>query len=158
MLLLQWMMSVRFKRWWIGMAFTYGFKNFSKLTKGHTVLMGRKTFDSLPEKYKPLPQRLNLVLSRSHTKIDFGNTKLFNDFSELTDFCSDRNNIAGEVLWIIGGEQIYKLTSSLWDKVFVTKVPGTHQGDAFFPEFEQRFELIESVPSEGCCFEVYDRK
>jgi dihydrofolate reductase len=47
-------------------------KRFSKLTTGHAVLMGRKTFESLPDKYRPLPKRLNLVLSRTASRQDLG--------------------------------------------------------------------------------------
>lgn len=133
-------------------------KNFSKLTKGHTVLMGRKTFDSLPEKFKPLPKRLNLVLSRNKFNFNNPDIRIFNELSEAIDFCADKDNVLGQALWVIGGEQIYTLTKSLWDKVFVTRVAGKHQGDAFFPEFEEDFKLIERLPSDNCVFEVYERK
>ena len=133
-------------------------KNFSKLTKGHTVLMGRKTFDSLPEKYKPLPHRLNLVLSRDPTPLDYKDTRKFSDINDVAEFCSKTENILGQALWVIGGQQIFNMTSSWWDKVYLTKIAGTHEGDVFFPKFEDQYTLLESTPDEGCIFEEYARK
>lgn len=133
-------------------------KRFSALTRGQTVLMGRKTFDSLPEKFKPLPHRLNLVLSRTQTTLEYQNTKVFPDLEQVLSFCEEKTNFVGETLWIIGGEQVYKLSSALWDKVYLTKVLGDHKGDAFFPEFERDFELIQSDAAEDCIFEVYQRR
>ncbi len=130
-------------------------KMFSALTKGHTVLMGRKTFDSLPPKFKPLPGRLNLVLSRQLEASEDG-AKFFSSIENVIEFCNA--NLQGDCLWIIGGANIYQQSMNLVDKIYLTKVKGTHDGDVFFPQFEDQFSLAESKAGENCLFEVYDRK
>lgn len=133
-------------------------KNFARLTKNQTVLMGRKTFDSLPEKYRPLPQRLNIVLSRSASSQLHSDVRNFQDLAQVADFCSQAGNLRGDALWVIGGEQIFRLTEAWWDRVYLTRVKGTYNGDVFFPLFENDYNLIENSPGEGCDFEVYERK
>ena len=53
------------------------------------------------------------------------------------------------MLWVIGGEQIYRQTAAFWDELYLTLVSGCHSGDAYFPEFEGAFELMEEEPRLG---------
>jgi dihydrofolate reductase len=118
--------------------------------------MGRKTYDSLPAKSRPLPNRRNVVVSRSVTSLD-ADVEIVSD-PEV--FVSDwrRGAEKDQVLWIIGGGEIYKRTLGLIDELYLTKVSGRHRGDTFFPEFENEFELVGSESSELCIFQRWVRK
>lgn len=119
-------------------------KRFSELTTGHTVLMGRKTFDSLPDAYRPLPNRKNVVITSSPSKIPanadiaVSDTPLgFIDAVESGDI-----ELPSRKLWIIGGAQVYLNTMKFWDELYLTLVKGSHEGDTFFPKFENRMTLV----------------
>lgn len=136
-------------------------KHFAELTTGHTVLMGHKTYHSLPPKFRPLPNRLNIVAGRSITAEDFpSGVKVCNDLiGYLNDVKEGRTSIQGDYLWIIGGAQIYQLTLPFWEEAFITLVPASHKGDAFFPHFEDSFKVVQkqSAP-ENLTFLKYKRK
>jgi dihydrofolate reductase len=106
-------------------------KLFKTLTSGNTVLMGRKTWDSLPK--KPLPNRVNMVLSsKTPAEID-PNVYYFRSLSEAIK----SPNIIGD-LYIIGGESVYNLALSIdvVDEISVSLIPGTHEGDTFFHKLD----------------------
>lgn len=133
------------------------FKRFSKLTTGHTVLMGKNTYWSLPEKYRPLPKRQNVVVSTTMSEVE-NITIQKSPVEYINKVKSGEIEIQGDKLWIIGGEQIYRSTLDLWDEVELTLVEGLHEGDTFFPEFEQNFNLSNTEISVGCSFLTYKRK
>lgn len=116
-------------------------KYFAHWTKGHTVLMGRKTYESLPEAVRPLPGRLSVVVSRSPMPATVSDNVIFaSDPREaIEQFQVGTLPLRGDTLWIAGGQQIYEQTLDLWDEVFLTIVFGKHQGDAFFPELPPVF-------------------
>lgn len=133
-------------------------KRFSQLTTGHAVLMGRKTFDSLPTKYRPLPNRKNIVLSRQVDVMLPAEVTVWADAaSHLKQSVLEGVVPMGKHLWVIGGEQIYNLTMPYWDEVYLTVVFGEHDGDAFFPEFESAFRLVEEEQGASCLFRHYVR-
>ncbi len=112
------------------------FKWFKQQTLGKTLLMGRKTFDSIG---RPLPGRTTLVLSRNAVTIP-GVTVV----RSLEEIATAAPN-AAEIM-VCGGAEIYRLTQPLWQEVFVTRVKRTvAEGDAFFPEFEAAFAAPEVV-------------
>lgn len=134
-------------------------KRFSSLTRGHTVLMGRKTFDSLPDKFKPLPGRKNIVISRSVAEMpQYPDVSIYNSlagcFSDIKDGKLQLNSYK---VWIIGGEQIYRATMQLWHEVELTLVAGSHKGDAYFPEFEKDFQIAHREDYPGYSFLRYVR-
>lgn len=135
-------------------------KRFSALTTGHTVLMGRKTYQSLPSSFRPLPKRRNVVLSRGN-RHQFGIPKEVDVYTSPEEFLRDCRAgtfaVPSGVVWVIGGAEVYKQTMPFWDEVFVTRIKGTHKGDAFFPEFEGQFALQEAEESERCTFQRYVR-
>lgn len=135
-------------------------RHFAELTTGHTVVMGRKTYESLPEKFRPLPNRLNVVLSRVERPESLPpEVKLFHAPDEFFEACRrGQLELPSDTVWIIGGEQIYRATMDSWDELYLTRVWSNHCGDAYFPAFEDKFELIESSPREGYTFERYVRK
>lgn len=110
------------------------FKWFKQLTTDNVIVMGRKTFESIG---KPLPNRETIILSRS--QFFFPGVRTISDLSEL--------NVAGEEreVFICGGAQVYAQTLPLCSDLYLTLVKREVEGDAFFPAFEDRFELIEEI-------------
>jgi dihydrofolate reductase len=109
-------------------------KRFKKLTTGHSVIMGRKTFDSLPN---PLPNRDNIVITR--------NTDYSNSDVTVCSSIEDAINLTKTDTqpFIIGGGEIYSQTINLADKIELTRVYKKFDGDAYFPEIPlDIFELI----------------
>jgi dihydrofolate reductase len=101
-------------------------KLFKKRTTGHAIIMGRKTFDSIG---KPLPNRVNIVISRSKDLKIEGCT-VVNSLEKAIDVANqqtDKNEI-----FIIGGEKIYTLAETIANNLYLTKVNATLEGDAFF--------------------------
>ena len=105
-------------------------RRFKALTTGHTIIMGRKTFESLPK--GALPNRRNVVLSRS--KQDFPGAETFASLNEALASCSPTEDI-----YIIGGASVYAEALPLADRLCLTEVHNTPQeADAFFPAFDQK--------------------
>jgi dihydrofolate reductase len=103
-------------------------KRFKELTTGHTIIMGRKTFESLPK--GALPNRRNIVLSRNKD-ITFPNTEVFGSLTAALEHCSPE-----EQVFIIGGESVYAEALPLADRLNLTHVHATpSHADAFFPAF-----------------------
>lgn len=102
-------------------------KRFKALTTGHTIIMGRKTFDSLPK--GALPNRRNVVLSRSVKEIE--GCDVYPSLEEALQHCS-----AEEDIYIIGGASVYEQALPMADRLCLTEVEDTpEQADAFFPDF-----------------------
>jgi len=131
---------------------------FSTTTKGHHVLMGRKNFDSIPDKYRPLPDRPNLVVTRQEGYKAEG-AQVFNSIEEAVDFTKTTNETE---LFIIGGGEIYNQTIHLADKIYLTRVDAKINGDAYFPVFnESSFERKEVFAHEkddlhNYAFKIYE--
>ena len=98
-------------------------KRFKELTSGHTVLMGRKTYESIG---RPLPNRRNIILSRNKDLVVEGCLVYSNLLEVLELYKND--------LFVIGGEEIYRQTLGYADKVELTLIHKDYEGDAFFPE------------------------
>lgn len=109
-------------------------KRFKALTTGHPVIMGRKTFESiLGYLKKPLPDRHNIIVSRSGFTHDFPSAPVFNDIQSAI---THAKRIASSEVFIIGGAQIYSQAIDMVDILHLTKVHKTVDGDAFFPKFD----------------------
>lgn len=132
-------------------------QRFKQLTTGHAVLMGRKTYQSLPLRFRPLPGRINFVVTRTPESLKGeSGIQIFSSPQEcIKQFL--RGDLAGttEQLWIIGGAEIYAETLPFWDEVYLTLVLGRNKGDAFFPEFESRFSLRDEQLRQGYKFLHY---
>ena len=110
------------------------FKWFKATTTGHVIVMGRKTFESIG---RPLPNRETIVLSRS--AFSFPGVKTISSLEELPSPTGDQR------VFICGGAQIYEQVLPLCCELFLTLVKREVDGDAFFPKFEDKFELAEEI-------------
>lgn len=100
---------------------------FKALTLGHTVLMGRKTWDSIPARFRPLVQRRNLVLSRQ-PGLTLEGAEVFSTVDAALAACS-----ADETVYVMGGAQIYAQTLPLADALELTEIDHSFEADAHFP-------------------------
>lgn len=127
-------------------------KYFSRMTKGHAVLMGKNTWVSLKPQFKPLPNRLNIVCSRTPELIVAPKEVLRYDdpHKAINDARSAKLNLTSDTLWIVGGAQIYRETINEWDELYLTAIFSKFNGDTFFPEFEQDFNLVSSDDRLSC--------
>ncbi len=106
-------------------------KRFKALTTGHTVIMGRNTFLSLPK--GALPNRRNIVLSRQEN-IEFAGAEKFASLKEALEHCQ-----AEEEVYIIGGASVYEQAIAIANRICLTMVENTpSQADAFFPEIDEQ--------------------
>lgn len=104
-------------------------KRFKALTTGHTIIMGRKTFESLPK--GALPNRRNVVLTRS--QITFPGAEVYSSLQEALASCTPEEDV-----YIIGGASVYKEALPLADCLCLTEIEDTpKQADAFFPQFSR---------------------
>ena len=110
------------------------FKWFKKMTTGHVIVMGRKTFESIG---KPLPNRTTIVLSRAGFAHP-GVTTVSN-LSQI-DLANETRQV-----FICGGAEVYAQALPLCSDLYLTLVNREVQGDAFFPPFENRFRLVETI-------------
>ncbi len=108
-------------------------KLFKKRTMGSTIIMGRKTFESIG---KPLPGRENFVISRT-LKAAGENLQTFNSVGEAVKAAKTPE------AYIIGGADIFKQTMDLVDGIYLTRIHQEYEGDAFYPEIPKDFEEIE---------------
>lgn len=114
--------------------------HFKYLTKNCPVIMGSKTWNSLPEQFKPLPQRENIVLSNSislnkqEKEEGFSladSVKVFNSVTKALNYCN--KNYDDKTIWIIGGSSVYNQTIDLADRIEETKILSVYEGDCYAP-------------------------
>lgn len=109
-------------------------KRFKALTTGHTIVMGRKTFDSLPK--GALPNRRNIVVS--HTVNELPGCDCYSSIEEALAHCADDEDI-----YVIGGESVYRQTLPMADRLCLTEIDDVPLGaDAFFPEYDGWKETV----------------
>ena len=109
-------------------------KYFMQTTNGHHVIMGRKNYESLPEKFKPLPNRTNIVVTRQENYNAEGCTIVH----RLNDGVDIAKKNGEEELFIIGGAEIYKLALPTTDVLYLTEIDVELDGDTFFPEWNKK--------------------
>jgi dihydrofolate reductase len=125
-------------------------RHFNKVTSGHPVIMGRKTWMSFPEKYRPLPNRTNIVITRQES---WGGTpeaegavvvKSLDDALLESQFAPGR-----ETVWILGGGEIFQQSTELANIAVVTTIDIEADGDTHAPELDAAWVPEGSVPGEG---------
>lgn len=113
------------------------FKRFKTLTSGHPIIMGRKTWDSLP--FKPLPNRTNIIVTRDKQKAISGAT-LANSIEEALRLATLAQG--NDECFVIGGGQIYEQAIGLVDKLYLTIVNGDFNADTFFPNYSDFKKVV----------------
>lgn len=113
------------------------FKWFKRLTTGHVIVMGRKTFESIG---RPLPNRTTVVLTRSGASLPGVEV-----LGALNGLDPSAPLFAGRQIFICGGAELYRQALPLCSDLYLTLVKRTVEGDTFFPPFEQQFELVEEL-------------
>ncbi|HST80218.1 MAG TPA: dihydrofolate reductase [Kineosporiaceae bacterium] len=113
--------------------------HFRTVTTGSTVLMGRLTWESLPPRFRPLPGRRNLVLTRQPSWADTGAERVagIGDALEVGD------------LWVIGGAQAYAAALPHADRVVRTELEQAFDGDVYAPELDGAWHAVQTVPEQG---------
>ena len=111
--------------------------HFKRTTLGCPVIMGRKTWDSLPVKFRPLPGRSNIVLTRQADWLEAGVQRAA-DLAAALVFCQQLEP-APQAVWIIGGAQIYAQALPLAHQVVITEIDSAYAGDAFAPALDERW-------------------
>ncbi len=118
-------------------------KFFKETTQNQVVVMGRKNYDSIPEKFRPLPNRLNVVLTRN---LDFRADGCL-VFSSLEDCLNHFKNENEKTIFIIGGGEIYNLAlkSNRVEEMYITEIDHVYDADTFFPEFDKQLWKSEVI-------------
>ena len=116
---------------------------FKNTTAGQIVIMGRKNFESIPEKFRPLPNRLNVVLTRNKN-FTAENCLVFHNLHDCLDYFKNETE---RKIFIIGGGQIYKdaLDLDIVDEMFITTVNHVFDADTFFPDFDKYNWISEEI-------------
>lgn len=109
-------------------------KYFRRVTMGHTIVMGRRTFESIG---KPLPGRKNVILTRSSDYHPEG-CEVVHQLEEVLAFQED--------VYIIGGAKVYKQFLPYADRLYLTIIHEEMEGDAFFPEMGEEWKVVEEQP------------
>ncbi len=105
-------------------------KHFSNTTKSHTVIIGRNTYESILARLgKPLPERNNIVVTRQ-TDFSAPGCTVVNSLQNALKIAGDN-----EEVFVIGGSQLYELALPLVDRLYITHIHATVDGDSFFPKF-----------------------
>ena len=107
------------------------FKRFKRLTMGHPIIMGRKTYESIG---KPLPDRTNIVLTRNPQFRAPEGVHAFGGLDAALDFCRQQQ---AQTVFVIGGAEIYRQSIGRADVLLLTHVHETISGDTKFPEFDR---------------------
>ena len=107
-------------------------KRFRKITTGHPIIMGRKTYESIG---KPLPNRTNIVITRNRDYREEGVVTCFS-LKEAIEWASRAPG--SDEVFVIGGGEIFKEALPIADRIYLTEVNWPFDGDAFFPEFNEK--------------------
>ncbi len=103
-------------------------KHFKDITTGHSIIMGRKTYESVG---KPLPKRRNIIITRQAISIE--GCEVVNSVEAALELCKGEQEV-----FIVGGAEIYRQSLNLTDRIYLTIVHQTFEGDSFFPEIDPK--------------------
>jgi dihydrofolate reductase len=109
---------------------------FKEKTSGHTIIMGRKTFDSMG---RPLPNRRNIVITRD-AKLKIAGCDVVGSLQEALALCKGE-----EETFIVGGEEIYRQSLPLADRVYLTRIDHVFEGDRHFPALGDDWILVDEL-------------
>ena len=113
-------------------------RRFKELTTGHPIVMGRKTWESLP--IKPLPNRTNIVLSRN-LALSIPEASVVHTLEEVGKIIDNE-----EEVFIIGGEKVYRDSIDFSQTLYLTRIEHTFTADAYFPAIdEKKWQMVEDI-------------
>lgn len=117
-------------------------KFFKDTTEAHHVIMGRKNFESIPHKYRPLPKRTNVIVTRQ-ASLEAEGCLVVSSVREALEKAKEAGDTEP---FIIGGGQIYKhaLENNMVDRIYLTRIHENFDGDTFFPELGPEWRLMHS--------------
>lgn len=111
--------------------------HFKRVTLGQPVIMGRKTWDSLPARFRPLPGRLNIVVTRQ-TAWQANGALRAESIEHAMQLCGNATDA-----WIMGGAEIYRQAEPLASTAVVTEIDADFEGDAWAPELGHTWQLVQ---------------
>jgi len=132
-------------------------KFFMNTTQGHCILSGRKNYESIPAKFRPLKNRTNIVVTTQEGYCkDQADLKVVHNVQEGIDLASSINE---KELFVIGGGEVYEQTIQLANRLYLTEVKHKFEGDTHFPSFdksqwEEKSRIIHAV-DENHTFEMH---
>ena len=134
---------------------------FKETTQRHPVIMGRKKYESLPDRFRPLPNRLNIVLTRDRNILrgrsqseDVDGTVWVENPAEAMNVAREQSiseTSKGEVedVFVIGGSEVYRMFMPCTSRLYFTVIKENHQGDTYFPSWPNHWEKTVLVDHEG---------
>ena len=133
-------------------------KYFKKITSGHTIILGRKNFESIG---RALPNRTNIILTRNK-KFKCSGCVIKTSIEQALKYAYETGE---DEVFIIGGGQIYNQTIDYWDKLYITEIDAEPEGDVFFPAIDKNdWKLISKecfkksdINDFDFCFNIYER-
>lgn len=136
-------------------------KFFKEKTTGHCVISGRKNYESIPEKFRPLPNRTNIIISRQADYLAPGAIIV----GSINDAIERATHTGDEEIFIIGGAEIFKQTMHLVNRLYVTKIYHFFEGDVFFPlidpgvwkEIERKKGIVDEKNKYEHDFIIYEK-
>lgn len=129
--------------------------HFKELTLGSPVIMGRKTWDSLPPRFRPLPGRCNIVVTRQKSWSAQGAEVAHSVASAIelaaasVDQAGDAESESVDTVWVIGGAEIFASVLENADRLEITEIHETFDGDTVAPQRDGGWMLVASDPSDG---------
>ncbi len=122
-------------------------KFFKDSTLNQVIITGRKNYESIPHNFRPLPNRINIILTRDRNYQAEG-AVICHSLSDAIDYCEKHNH---ESVYVIGGGQVYReaLKEGLVDVMLITQVHAEFEADTFYPEFEKSEWTKEIISEHG---------
>ena len=135
-------------------------KWFVEKTTNNMVVMGRRTWDSIPKKHRPLKNRMNIVVTSQKLEVVKGAAGTLNGALPAGLKAHQQANLDKEV-FVIGGKEIYEQCFPACEKIYVTRVHGKYDGDVTLDinKVLENFQLVETIKNKKICtFETWERK
>jgi dihydrofolate reductase len=137
-------------------------KFFMETTRNHYVILGRKNYESLPKKYKPLPNRINIIVTRQKD-FEAPGCMVVNTIKQAMAVARDNGE---QEAMVIGGSEIYALALPFADRLYITEIDAEVEGDVRFPDYDKdQWEEISRIQHEkderhkfAFDFVLYERK
>ncbi len=137
-------------------------KFFKETTTGHVIITGRKSYESIPVKWRPLPLRTNIILT-TNKAIEYEGALVMHKLEDAITYAREKGE---EEVFIIGGGQIYQLGLNIADRLYLTEVKASFEAEVFFPAFskdewveiERRNHPKDDKHAHNFDFVIYDRR